>query len=316
MTEDEAIELLSWDFINDLREEIKYVKLCLKYDLDGDEDGLLWHFTRLSSALFIIRARQVWLSDLSLSNDENEVMYALSRVPAFLREFCPRWSNVVHATKVQQIANDVVQRVKSTPHVYALCLSVEKDRTQHWDAYGGGVGNPSSGGDPYVSIGFRATSLFHPLSLSKSRPEIYAFNTANGDDHADHLIQYWAIKARKTLELLEARADMLSLDRLTVAMQRWLLQVCALAKGRGWQDEHEYRLLYITEKFGEDGSAPCKRPDGRGYVPLKWWPSRLPISQIVPHPLADVAMVKRQLDMLPEGKNIEVTQSTLKPRSR
>jgi len=193
---------------------------------------------------------------------------------------------------------------------------VEKDRTQHWDEYGGGLRDPPSKDDPHVSMGFRATSLFYPLSLSRPCPEIYALSTANGDADADHLIQYWAVKGRMALELLESRPDMLSLDRITVAMQQWLLQVCALVKGEGWQDEHEYRLLYITENFGEEGSAPCKRPDGRGYVPLKWRRSRLPICRIVPHPLAEVATVKGQLDKLPEGKNIEVTQSTLRPRPR
>lgn len=87
MTEDDVIEKLYWDFTGDLCKRLKSVKLCHKGDLDGDDENLLWHFTRLSVLKSMLDNTQLWLTDLALSNDENEVVYGLSRVSAFVDQF-------------------------------------------------------------------------------------------------------------------------------------------------------------------------------------------------------------------------------------
>jgi hypothetical protein len=64
VNEDEAIDRLCADFRDDFRERIKFVKLCWKGDLDGDDDDLLWHFTRFSILRKMLVSREIWLSDL------------------------------------------------------------------------------------------------------------------------------------------------------------------------------------------------------------------------------------------------------------
>jgi hypothetical protein len=317
MTEDEVFERLYWDFTNDLCERLKYVKLCHKDDLDGDNDNLLWHFTRLSVFKNMLSNRQLWLTDLALSNDKNEIIYGLNRAPAVVDRVCQRWTNKLHAAAVRHIADSALRRFSSEFHVFAFCLSDERDTAQHWNEYGGGLHSNTEPDDPYVAIGFDAQSLFYPIEFSGREPEAYIINTVNGDDSADHLVRYWAIKARKMLEVLEDPLIPLSRQRALDALERMLVIACSLIKNEGWRDEHEYRLLYITEKFGEEEGALPPRADGRGrYVPLGWSLNRMPIRMIMPHPLADAEMVKQLLHVLPGGRKISVIRSALRPRPK
>jgi hypothetical protein len=317
MSEDDVIEQLYWDFTGDLRERLKYVKLCHKGDLDGDNDDLLWHFTRLSALKNMLEGKQVRLTDLAYSNDRNEIVYGLSRVSAVVNELCPDWTNSLHAATERRIADSAVQRFKSTFHIFAFCLSNERDTVQHWNGYGGGLHNIPVSDDPYVAVGFDAQSLFYPIELSDEATNVYVINTVNGDDSADHLIQYWAIKARKMLELLYCGRVPLSKKRAFDTLERMLILVCALVKNEGWRDEHEYRLLYITDKFGEDEIELPQRPCGFGrYVPVKWSPDRLPIRALIPHPLADAKRVEELLLALPGGQTITTIHSALRPRPK
>jgi hypothetical protein len=315
MTEDEVIDRLYSDFTGDLCERLKYVKLCHKGDLDGDNDDLLWHFTRFSVLRNMLEGRQLWLSDLAYSNDENEIVYGLSRVPSVVDGLCRHWANSRHAATVRQIADSAMRRFKSTFHVFAFCLSEERDTVQHWNGYGGGLHNIPVRDDPYVAVGFDAQSLFYPVELSSEIPNVYVINTVNGDDSADHLTQYWAIKARKVLELLEATRAPLSKESAFDTLERMLILACALVKNEGWRDEREYRLLYITKKFGEDDIVLPERPDGCGrYLPVPWSLCRLPIRALIPHPLADAKMIEQLLLPLPGGRTIAIIHSALRPR--
>jgi hypothetical protein len=309
--------MLLWDFTNDFRERLKYLKLCHKGDLDGDDDNLFWHFTRLSVLKNMLSKGEIWLTDLAFSNDENEIVYALNRVKSFVSRFAKQWPNKSHAKLVRRAAKMAAERFLSDFHVYAFSLSTERDTVVHWDGYGGGLRNLPVADDPYVSIGLDARSLFYPIELSGEQPDVYCINTVNGDDSADHLIQYWTIKARKMIEVVDAKTTPLSLGRAMTVLQNMLVLASALAKSEGWRAEQEYRLLYITERFGEEDRTLPKRPKHHGrYVPVKWLPKNLPIRAVVPHPLADPKKVRSILRTLPGGKRITVIPSGLRPRPK
>ena len=208
--------------------------------------------------------RQVWLSDLASSNDANEVVYGFSRVFSEIDRIRSHWRNTSHATTVRQIASNAIQRFNAAFHVYAFCLSEERDMAQHWDGYGGGLQTMPEPDDPYVAIGFDAQSFFYPIELSTDEPQTYVINTVHGDDDADHLIQYWAIKARKVLERLDTAPGPLSRDRAFDALERMLVLTCSLIKNNGWRDLHEYRLIYIADSFGEDDDVLPQSPTGMG----------------------------------------------------
>lgn len=317
MHEDEAIDRLCADFRNDFCERLKFVKLCCKDDLDGDDDGLLWHFTRFSILQKILAGREIWLSDLAYSNDENEVVYGLGRVKSVVYEISKQWSNHKNAETVMRLAKRVLRRFKNHFHIYAFSLSTERDTVQHWNGYGGGLHTSLIPDDPYVAIGFDAAALFHPLDLSSEKPPIYTINTVSGDDAADTLAQYWAIKTRKALEILDDPRISIAPDRISDLFEHMLVLACSLVKNMGWKDENEYRLLYITKSFGEEHISLPQRPDGRGrYAPLRWAEGRSPIRAIIPHPLAGSAFVKKSLRTAPGGKTLRIRQSELKPRPK
>jgi hypothetical protein len=317
VNEDEAIDRLCADFRGDFCERIKLVKLCCKGDLDGDDDGRLWHFTRLSILQNILARREIWLSDLAYSNDENEVVYGLGRAKAVINEISKHWSNRKHAETVIRLVKRAQRRFKKQFHIYAFSLSTEHDTVQHWHGYGGGLYVNPKPDDPYVAVGFDATALFHPLELSSDEPPIYAINTVSGDEFADTLVQYWAIKTRAALEILDNPRTPIAAGRVNDLFEHMLVLACSLVKNTGWRDENEYRLLYITESFGDEQVSLPRRPDGHGrYVPLRWEEDRSPIRAVIPHPLAMAAFVRKSLQASKGGKKILIRQSELKPRRK
>jgi hypothetical protein len=104
------------DFRDDFCERLKLVKLCHKGDLDGDADGLLWHFTRFSILQKILATRQIWLSDLAHSNDENEVVYGVRRAKSVVDEISKPWSNRKHAETVVRLVKQAHRRFKTLSH--------------------------------------------------------------------------------------------------------------------------------------------------------------------------------------------------------
>jgi hypothetical protein len=254
---------------------------------------------------------------LIYSNDENEVVYGLGRAKSAVQEISRQWSNHKHAEVVTRLAKRALRRFKKRFHIYAFSLSTERDTVQHWNGYGGGLHANLNPDDPYVAIGFDATALFCPLEMSSDEPPIYAINTVSGDDAADTLVRYWALKTRNALEILDNPRTSLAADRVNELFEHMLVLACSLVKNMGWKDESEYRLLYITESFGDEYVSLSRRPDGRGrYAALRWDEGRSPIRAVIPHPLAGTAFVKKSLRTAPGGKAISIRQSELKPRPK
>ena len=319
MTEDQIVETLCCDFRDDLRERIKYVKLCLKGDCDGDDDGLFWHFTRFSVMRHMMEGRQLWLSDLSFSNGADEIVYGLRRAADIVEDISSRWNHddVNARTIVRRLAAEAILKFSSTFHTYAFCLSDKGDTVQHWNEYGGGLSTIPVSDDPTVAMGFAGESLFHPLELSSKEPPIFLINTVSGDEAIDHLIQYWAIKARSALNVIDRGQGKISARKIYSLSRHMLVLACALGKTEGWRDEHEYRLLYITRNFGQEHKRLPQKPGNRGrYVPLEWAAERLPIRAFTPHPLADTAAMQHQLQLLPGGRDIALIPSKLNPRPK
>jgi hypothetical protein len=320
MTEIDEVERL-WDrFIGNMNEHPLHFPPLEKDHVFGDDDGRLWHFTRLSVLKRMLEGRQIWLTDLALCNDADEIRYGLRRVTQFVKDI-HTWCDPGLARKVQRLAKEAAKRFGDEFHVFAFCLSEERDTRQHWEAYGGGLQNTPSPDDPYVSIGFDGKALAYPLELSSLHPPIDLFSVATVTDHMDRLAGYWAFNAKQNLEHLERKNGKgtrrpSSMNLVRDALARALAFTCALMKDPGWQSELEYRLLYLNPTtFGEKDKNTLSRPGGLGnYVPLIWEADNLPIQAVVVHPLGETRSVKRQLRRLRAGKDIEVIPSRLKPR--
>jgi hypothetical protein len=132
---------------------------------------------------------------------------------------------------------------------------------------------------------------------------------------AQDLCNYWAIKARKTLEVLDAGTTALTVPGAEQLLKRCLLFACALVKAEGWRVEEEFRLIYLPNFDDAPLGSPCRRPDGRGtYLPLTWDEDRCPIKAIMPHPLAAFDDVERRVLALRQWKSRPVLRSALRPR--
>jgi hypothetical protein len=136
---------------------------------------LFWHFTHFSVMQHMLQGQQLWLSDLSFSNDADEIVYGLNRAAAIVKEVSARWNegNAKITQIVRRLADEAIHKFRSTFHAYAFCLSDERDTAQHWNEYGGGLRTIPASDDPPVAIGFAGESFFHPLELSSKEPPIY-----------------------------------------------------------------------------------------------------------------------------------------------
>lgn len=317
MDNGEVTSILWADFRDDLSEQLKFVRAHQKGDLHGDiPDSLLWHFTRLSVFDAMIRGRQIWLSDLTKSNDEDEIRFGLRRVVGVVEEASARWQNQNHAEVVKQVARDVIAELDDRHALYGFCVSEERDTVHHWGAYGGGLQVRPRADDPYVAIGFEAGALAFPLELTGECPPAFLFNVVCGDDPARSLCHYWAVKARKTLEVVDAGKTGLSRWNADRLLKQCLLLACALVKAEGWRGEHEFRLLYLPDFDERPLGAPRPRPDGRGsFVPLQWDEAKSPIATIMPHPLSNFDDVERRVRSLPGWASGRVLRSELRPRA-
>lgn len=151
--------------------------------------------------------------------------------------------------------------------------------------------------------------------MSSDEPPVYVFNTVSGDNSADALANYWGLKTRTALEILRGSRTLVNMDRMCDLFEHMLVLACSLVKNSGWKDENEYRLIYITKKFGDENLRLPKRPDGNGrYVSLRWTKGRAPIRAIVPHPLADPAFVEKSLRRIAGDNEFVLQQSELRPR--
>ncbi len=288
----------------------------------GDDDGRLWHFTRLSVLKGMLAGRQIWLSDLTYCNDRDEIRYGLRRVGKAVKNIHEGW-DAKHVRIVQQLTKQAAKRFRQERHAYAFSLSEERDTRQHWDAYGGGLQNKPDPDDPHIAVGFDAQALAWPLELSSSYPPIYLFSVATVDEHIDRLTDYWIVRALKTLRWLEQKkSDKTGTAPATKlvhdALERMLVFTCAVMKHPGWNSELECRLLVVNEKFGEKDKNALPRPgDSKEcYVPLIWTSKRMPIQAVVVHPLGQAGSVECELRRISGGETIEVIPSQLRPRRR
>jgi hypothetical protein len=314
--ETDALSALWADYRDQLGTRLKLVKLHYKGDYFGDDENLLWHFTRLSALRSMAHGREIWLSDLARSNDADEIRYGLRRVGPVVREASSGWANRDHAHLAVQLAEEAVSEIEADSSVFGFCVSDAPDTAHHWGAYGGGLQTQQTPDDPHVAIGFDAQAFAYPVTLSEDEPEVFLLNVVFGRDWADLLARYWARKAQRALQVLDEPRLPLSRDKVLALVRRMLLVSCALVKAEGWRSECEFRLLYLPDPSG-DPKLTAARPDGAGsYVPLVWSPDKLPVRKVMPHPLADMSAVSGEIAKTPGWEQVTVVSSELKPRAR
>lgn len=314
MSPEEVVERLFNSYVDGFCESLKIIQALSKGDQwIYNDDDLLWHFTRFSVFKEMLRGRQIWLSDLALCNDADEITFGSSRALAVVNDISSKWDNSDHAAIVRKIAKSAVRSWKSGYHVYAFCFSDRKDAVQHWNEYGGGLRQAPSDDDPYIAVAFDGQALFHPIEITADYIPVDVFTILLGDDNADRLLWYWTKKTRAALEQLTGQR-ILSKKRLYDICERTLLVSCSLVKDEGWQDEHEFRMLYLTPEFGEEPTEACVKPDGRSkYIPFIWQAGKSPIRRVMSHPLAGKAS-KRSLEQLASKEGIAFEESRIKPR--
>lgn len=114
---------------------------------EPETDDVLYHYCSNAAFLSIVEKNEIWLSDLSLSNDSMEGIWASNIIDKFVKEHVPK--------STPDFINKLIKDCK----VIGFCLSEKCDLLSQWRGYA----DNGSG----ISLGFRKESLDIPVETTK-----------------------------------------------------------------------------------------------------------------------------------------------------
>ncbi len=117
-----------------MKETVKIVK-----DKSLSDGDLLYHYCGVATFFSIIKTRSIWLSDISKSNDSQELKWFLIELEAFIHRV---WDSLILERKqegytddpieIQSLFSGIEQALKSESFkCWAFCLSEKRDDLCH-----------------------------------------------------------------------------------------------------------------------------------------------------------------------------------------
>ena len=202
----------------------------------------LYHYCSVQTFFNIIKNRSIWLSDVSKTNDSQELRWILGELRIFMME---QW--LVYVNNAQAVGKTVdFERFNETYKIidnflrleikknWVFCLSERKDDLGQWRGYA----DDGKG----VALGFRANNFYVMDSLALKADDSF--------DFCFRKIEYGRKKLKAYFDSLLENVD-LSSDRSSDGVIADLLRcvdvtldVAGWYKNDGFREEKEWRLIY------------------------------------------------------------------------
>jgi len=217
----------------------------------------LYHYCSLNTFVNIIKSRSIWLSDISKSNDKQELTWLKNRFELFLYK---QWVDYAKSKekiddlqsvdfsefeKTHLFTNYLMKNNLKTSYVF--CLSECRDDLGQWRGYA----DDGRG----ISIGFNA-NVFHVLcQIYSNANNDFNFNFCKikyGEKSADELFTSFS----KALEINTGKSseDVLSQLESTSILT---MELAPTIKNIGFKQEKEWRLIYNVDNSDIlDGNLP------------------------------------------------------------
>lgn len=198
----------------------------------------VYHYCSLETFYAIFSNSTIRLSNISKSNDSEEITYLLPKMRKFCTNLFNRYNDVF--PEDYRLQTDFINNVfnskfnETSLNFYVMCFSEEPDLLSQWRGYA----NNACG----VSIGF-STEAFYPLARSTRSSYNFSQVRYSLDDLYDQ-IEKSTIKKIENNFTGDARNDSLVLLNLVDTTISTILYNSILYKNPNFNEEKEWRLVY------------------------------------------------------------------------
>jgi Protein of unknown function (DUF2971) len=214
--------------------------------LEYAPSSLLYHYTSEEGLKGIVGSGQLWLSDLSTSNDPRDIHLGIETVRRIVEGILSEPSLSWKFFDVSKLTDNVIKYFNHS-RCYTVCFTSHQDNISMWREY-------ADAGRGFV-IGFR------PRAISDMHGRIYRVRYI--DETSDDQIR------SAILDVLDARLYSSNDDVFrAVSISTGLISIVASIKHNTWSYENEVRLtLAASDEPHPEGIPLSQYPDD---TPFDW----------------------------------------------
>lgn len=203
----------------------------------------VYHYCSLATFLNILNNKSIWLSDISKSNDKQELSWLKNRYESFLHN---QWINYAKAKKeindLQSVDFKSFDRTHLSSKVllksnikisYVFCMSECRDDLGQWRGYA----DDGKG----IAIGFNTKEFYKMLNIYRSEKDDFNFNFCKvdyGEKSADNLFSRFS----NAIDLNTNKSSKEVLSQLETACIL-TMELAPSIKNNGFKQEKEWRLI-------------------------------------------------------------------------
>lgn len=232
------------------------------------EPRVLYHYCSLNTFLNIFNSKSIWLSDISKSNDSNELQWILGE--CYLRAL-KAWHSYIasieqtkgldslNAKNLEEVDN-LLKFIKEFDNIrsWVFCLSEKSDDLGQWrgyadDGYGIAIGFNKAHFSAIKSI----RQIFNP-DYEKIRFERVKYSRKSISDFFNNKAGLSKISSETSVN------DVINIIKRCIAFSLW---ECAFFKNYKFYEEKEWRIVY-SMPFSDllDGKSPIITNDKNPYL--------------------------------------------------
>ncbi len=236
----------------------------------------LYHYTTEAGFSGILKSREIWLSDLQLSNDPRDIQLGLETLKSLTREIGEKEYSPENAKVLDLLISKMISYFRSS-RCYTTCFTPHPDDLNMWREYGGN-------GQGY-SLGFRSRAI------TDMHGRIYKVRYVDDNSRSDlyNLVS-------EIVKPIEIYGEAVFKDVKTeVEMATALISIVNSLKHVTWQYENEVRLTFASGEAASSPKIPTSiLPNGKE----KHW---------IPHKIRQVNGVNVKYHSFPFGKFVKDT---------
>ena len=247
-------------------------------------DGtLLYHYCSVASFFSIMKNQSIWLSDISKSNDSQELKWFLLKFETFMhrlldsqvREKAQGGYND-DPVEIQDLYSKVVQALQNESiKCWAFCLSEKRDDLGQWRGYADDGKGLAIG---FNQVPFNASNMEKIMNLGRNDIESFLSPRFVKVEYGETGLPCFELPNSEGFDLSKETSLSVIRDKL-IDRVNLIKRVAPFYKNDGFIEEGEWRFVYTEEcnkinqedfkeieKVGEPVMMPIFRPAKWGYI--------------------------------------------------
>jgi hypothetical protein len=256
-----------WSGVEALRSDLRALEVEVRRQLWRDPPEVLYHYTTGDGLLGIIRDNAVRLSNARYLNDRKEVAHGSSLIADILQARIDALDGEEDLNNATEIEMRIMQAARgglivplgTVLDLYVACLCESGDLLSQWRGYGNGMGG--------YSLGFEVSGIkLREMSVDEGTWGLWpvTYDPRVQRRIVDHAVDRVVAAARAVEASSEAELTAV-VDEACKALAGALFLCPALFKASAFQEEAEWRLLYVSPAI-EPYDDRLKFRTGRGFI--------------------------------------------------